>query len=179
VLPGDFQDPARGKTAEDLLVIRPGMDIALELPKDPKQGPESGQATIVDKLRENEVKIVPTSDAKLAVKLETRKPRSTFGEFQPRRPREPPWEQVLTLEYVVKGESVWRQEVHAPNFPRSHQSDTIFDVLSPDRKLDLTAFGRVWIPAYVARMPDGMAKAILGRFAASSQSLVPTPPQSP
>ncbi len=163
-IPRNFKDPAGGKSAEELLVIRPGMEVAVELPAGTKSDGSDPRSEVIARLEKNGMKVVPQSDVRLVGTLAPGKTQTIQYTSWNRRSQASSHsftEQVLTLSYIVDGETVWKHErrTFAPSIIHLKERETIGQALSRARRMDVSAFGGVWIPAHIARLPVDAADA--------------------
>jgi hypothetical protein len=166
--PKNFKDPAKGKSAENLLVIRPGMEVTVELPPGNTPDGVDPRAAVIERLEQIGMKVVPASSTRLVGTLASGATQTvryrTFG-LNRTIMEAPVTEQVLTLSLTVDGETVWKHEARmgAPPSIDMKEGETLTDALARVRKLDGSDFGRVWIPAWVARVPDEVQASLAGK----------------
>jgi len=185
-MPKGFKDPVPGKSADELLMIKPGIEMSLQLPAGATPEFENARQEVMNQLERNGVKIVPESKVKLVGTLvpgATRKVRySTIRRDQ--YEEHAITDQVLTLSYVVDNETIWKFEntMGPPHFIQREKDETIAQALARVTKPDPKAFGRVWIPAYIARAPAELQKDLAGATPANpapGRPLGPRPPRRP
>jgi WD40 repeat protein len=166
---------------EDLLVIRPGMEVEVDLqggnPEDLKMAHES----VLKRLEENEMRIVPQSKLRLVGRIQPGETKSMKYAVQKRTiggpfipppsfghrfgsPSEPQQisehsvtEQVLTLSFEIDGKSVWKHEKRTtpPYSLIVPEGKTLDQVLAEHMQQNAQTFGQIWVPSYVAEIPGG------------------------
>jgi SLA1 homology domain 1, SHD1 len=162
-VPNNFKDPAAGQTADQLLAIKPGMEVQLELPP-PAEGGADPRPAIVERLVQNGLKVVEKSNVRLVGKRFFGPGKSVSytakGEVAvtpKERIADPEW---FTLSFIVDGEPVWtgKEPVGSPSFVLTNPGE------SPDeaawKKRELRSFEQMWIPTHVARVPAEIIEAI-------------------
>ena len=164
IFPKGFKDPAEGQTAEQLLAIKPGMEVAIEMPQGTTPDFANAREEVVNQLTRNGMKIVPQSKLKLAGTMapgETKTVKyQTFRRDQVADVKVV--EQVLTLNYTLDDQILWKHvnTLTAPTFVSMEKGETIQDAIARATKPDPKALSRVWIPAYIARTPEQVIKGL-------------------
>ncbi len=163
-------DPAPGMTADQLLVIRPGMEVAIELPGGANSPDDKATLEkITKRLNENGMTVVPQSKVKLVGTIEAGRSQTVeyraFGAPHRSAPvaTSQVTEQVLRLKYVVDGATVWEFRSHsggAPSIVRPERGETADQAVQrsvqQSTRVDGKAFGNIWIPSHVAHLPNGV-----------------------
>lgn len=162
-VPRNFHDPAPGQSADQLLAIKPGMEVQLELPP-PAEGAADPRPAIVERLAQNGLKVVEQSNVRLVGKRFFGPPKSVTytatGEV-PVTPREKVSDlEWLTLSFIVDGETVWssKERVGWPTFVLTRPGESADGAARKKRQLE--NFEQMWIPNYVARVPAEIIEAI-------------------
>jgi hypothetical protein len=159
-----MRDPVEKFKPEDLLVLRPGMEIALDIQiaADPAQVATLKDA-LENRLKSNGMKLVAECNNRLVVAARA---------GATRRIKYRPWHtsagteqehdvatQTLSLGIQIGGETVWKDETSTapPSTVQLQEMDTIDQAISRALKQQedsiLKYFTNTWIPAYIARIP--------------------------
>ncbi len=154
-------DSAREKAAklkaEDLLVVRPGMEVSIEV-----QGVPDRQM-VIDLITNNLVKAglkVVAQESRLKLQAAIRQGERVeieyrgFGSFQ--SSRHSVVSQVMTLTFLLDGKPVWQSgggAMRPPGVLLLQQGETVDQALAREMRQDPAWFGGMWIPSWVAIPP--------------------------
>ena len=161
--PQEAHDALAKLSEDEVLVIRPGLDVTVELPAlAGAADPEASRLAVIEQLKERGMNVVPGATVKLVASLQNGATKTIsyrpFGHARnaPAMTHQAT-EQVLTLSYQVKGETVWKFETRTspPTVLHLQQGQSIDQSLQKSMQLDPKILERTWIPAYVARIPGG------------------------
>jgi hypothetical protein len=154
---------------DDLLVLRPGIDVAVDLQINgaPSEDLEAARQAIEARLQKNGMRVSSDSKIRLVgtIEQETKTVKYIFrNRFQPFAKGEESDHQVpvikLTLSFRSGDEVLWKYE-SGSNAPVSivlHEGETADQVIQREMEkrnevYDAKSFGRIWVPAYLARLP--------------------------
>lgn len=155
-------DAVKDLRDEDLLVIRPGMEVTVDLQA---AGPdaESTRQAVVAKLTEEGMKVVPDSKVRLVGNIRPGESKTIqyrpFGArhaVNPNITQHQMTEQILTLSWMVDNNVVWKYESHTfpPHILRRNANESVDQALARTMKLDPASFARILVPVYVALAPN-------------------------
>ncbi len=148
-LPKNFKDPARGQTAEQLLLIRPGDEVAVDLqPSDSPDGSDLHTA-VIRKLEKNGMRIVPDSKIRLVGTLKM----DNSG-------------RILALNFTIDGETAWTHttRIGLPEHIQIKNGESVGQAISSEQNVDANELVHIWIPALVVRVPAEVQAALAGRY---------------
>jgi WD40 repeat protein len=146
-------------SADDLLVIRPGMSIAVEVQSNDKNADKQARQTLEQNLAQRGMKIVPQSEIRLVGTLKMAP--ATVVEYKSYDKKLSGSTAVssylLTLRYIVGNDTVWEHDFvnAAPPTVMVAEGETLNQVLSRVQdsiRIDSRSFERVWVPTSVARL---------------------------
>jgi hypothetical protein len=163
---------------EDLLVIRPGMEVEVDLQGGSSDDLNTAREAVLKRLNENDMRVVPQSKLRLVGRIEPGETKMVKYVFQKPTPFGAPrpffgpsggvpagsqvseqavTEQVLSLSFEIDGKSVWKYEQRTtPPFSVTiPEGKTIEQVLAERMQQDAKSFGQIWVPSYVAELPGG------------------------
>ena len=163
ILPKGFKNPLANKTADELLVVKPGMEIAVDM----NLGNDETRKLVLARLESQGLKIVPKSNIRLVGTLTTGSIKAQNYQQQRsphvRGPRQQTavtvTEQILTLKWMVGDEAVWTAERRygAPFHIRMQPGESIQQAVDRASKANPESLASVWVPAYVAVAPKDSA----------------------
>ena len=158
ILPKGFKNPLANKTADELLAVKPGMEVAVDM----NVGNDETRKLVIARLESQGLKIVPKSNVCLVGTLATGSIKAQ--NYQQRRgPRQQTavtvTEQILTLKWMVGDEVVWTVERRygAPSHIRMQPGESIQQAVDRASKANPESLASVWVPAYVAVAPKDSA----------------------
>ncbi len=150
---------------EEMLVIAPGAEVAVELQTADPHTAEVRES-IVRSLTERGLKVVPQSDIKLIGTIGPGDSKTlnyrTIGGFNRGTTSVTVQGYVATLSYVVNGQTVWQYttQTGAPLFVHMKQGDSVASAAQSQAQMTSKVFERVWIPVHVPRPDADADKAI-------------------
>ncbi len=147
-LPKNFKDPAKGQTAEQLLLIRPGDEVAVDLPPSTSPDGSDPHTAVIRQLEKNGMKIVPDSKIRLVGTL-------NMADTGP----------IMALSFTVDGETVWSHtaRIGPPGRVQVKNGESVGQAISSEQNPNGNDPVRVWIPARVARVPAEVQAALDGK----------------
>lgn len=148
------------QNADDLLVVKPGMTVSIELSLSAAQAERQaildglksrladGGLEVVEK--DGDLKLVGSIRRGTTEDIEYR----SFGSFKSTKHKAT--SQILELAYHVDGEVVWRytSETHPPHMLHLEKGESIDAALAREMRQDPQHFSRVWLPSHVARCEE-------------------------
>lgn len=144
--------------ADDLLVVRPGMgvsvDLKLDLPADERQKLLAGLA---ENLERSGLKADPQSGLKLICSIRDGETKEIeyreFGVFKSTTHKAT--EEILELSLEAEGTTVWKyvSTTSPPHFLSLEKNESIKKALQRVMKQDPSRIARIWLPGHVARGP--------------------------
>jgi WD40 repeat protein len=167
---------------EELLVIRPGLEVEVDLQGGNPEDLALAREAILKRLAQNEMREVPDSKLKLVGRIQPGQTTTVKYHVQqipagqpglPRIPHNPFYytnptqqsqisdhsvtEQILTLSFELDGKSVWKyeQKTTPPMQVIAPAGKTFEEALAEKMQQDAKTFGQIWVPSYVALMPGG------------------------
>ncbi|REK07159.1 MAG: hypothetical protein DWQ37_21655 [Planctomycetota bacterium] len=158
VPPASVRDQWAKVPAEAAVVIRPGMEVAVDIQVADQYADEARQA-IVDSLTRRGMKVVPEADLKLVAKIELGKTETMnyetrqFGRpFSRSTTQVNVQRQIGTLSYELGGKTVWKREQHggAPWHMHLKEGENIQQAAQDKARLDSRIFQKMWVPVTVA-----------------------------
>ncbi len=167
-------DAVTNLKADDLLVLHPGIDVAIDLQINgaPSEDLEAARQAIEARLQKNGMRVVADSKIRLVgtIEQETKTVKYIFrNRFQPFSKGEESDHPVpiikLTLSFRSGDEVLWKYEsgTHAPSSIIVHEGETADQVIQREMEkqnevYDAKSFSRIWLPAYLARLPASPAQ---------------------
>ena len=148
-------EAARHLNPDEMFAIKPGVEVAVELPGAGTADGDNIRAAVLHKLQETQIKVVPQSNIRLVGSIQQGKTIQiqyrSFGNTKPL-----PFsatEQVLTLSWLVDNQPIWKHESHTspPHILHLAQGQTVDQALQKAMQIDVKTFGGLWLPVYVAR----------------------------
>jgi len=162
---------------DDLLVLHPGMEIALNVqPNGDGDEMAAAKKGFEERLQKNGMKVVSDSKNRLTVSVQPGKTQTVryhsfgrpFGEAQEHQVAT----ELLSLTLELNGETVWKYEsgTSPPGLLHLKEGETVEGALARIMKEQGDSLPKrcasVWIPAYIARVP-GSGNADSGRHQGS------------
>ena len=164
ILPKGFKNPLANKTADELLAVKPGMEVAVDM----NVGNDETRKLVMARLESQGLKIVPKSNVRLVGTLAAGSIKAQ-NYRQLRGPRQQTavtvTEQILTLKWMVGDEVVWTVERRygTPFHIRMQPGESTQQAVDRASKANPEALASVWVPAYVAVAPkDNATKKTAG-----------------
>jgi hypothetical protein len=167
---------------EDLLLIKPGLEVEVDLQGGVAEDLEKARDAVHKRLEENDMRVVPQSKVKLVGRIQAGethtvnyvvRERPAIGSGFPRGPFAPIFptdnqqistqsvtEQILSLSFEIDGKPVWKYEQRTrPPWHVSVPPDkTIEQAISEHMEQNASSFGQIWVPSYVAAVPGADEK---------------------
>lgn len=150
---------AKGLNAEELLVIRPGMKVAVEVYLATAGASQQDvNQTLAKKLEEVGLVVSDEADVRLIANLRSGKSETVeyreFGSF--RTSEHTAVRQRLEIVYEINGHPVWTylSETVPPHFLHLKKDETVDQALRRVMRQEPESFAHVWIPGWVASTKD-------------------------
>lgn len=137
------------------LIIKPGMEFAIELPSDGSA--KQVRQHLAKSLAERGMKAVPEAELRLVGKItrgETRKIEyRPFGARRGQTSTHTVTESNLSLAWKLGSDTLWQHtsRIAAPAFVHPKQGQTIDQAIAESMQKDTSVFREIWIPVHVAR----------------------------
>jgi hypothetical protein len=158
-------EAARARAAslksDDLLVIKPGMEVSLEMqfvgtPEDQ----QIVQQSLVKRLTDNGMDVVPNSNVRLIAQIKPGKAIPiAYRSFGSRaETQHTAMSQVMELSYVVDGQPVWvhTSESHPPHSLHLKKGQTVDQALSEYMRVDPKNLSGVFVPSHIPKPQKDM-----------------------
>ncbi len=144
-LPKNFKDPAKGQTAEQLLLVRPGDEVAVDLPPSASPDGSDPHTAVIRQLEKNGMKIVPDSKIRLVGTLNS-------ADTGP----------ILAISFTVDGETVWSHtaRIGPPGRVQVKNGESVGQAISSEQNPNENDPVRVWIPARVRSLPRSKPRSL-------------------
>ncbi|HEY2839998.1 MAG TPA: SHD1 domain-containing protein [Pirellulales bacterium] len=140
----------------DILVIKPGMDVSLEMQfVGTPQDQETVHQALLKRLTDNGMKVVPQSNLKLVAQIKPGKAMTiayrTFGSRN--ESQYSAMSQVMELSYVLNGQPVWthKGETSPPHILHTKKGQTIDQALADHMRVDPKGLGSIYVPSHITR----------------------------
>jgi WD40 repeat protein len=182
VPPKEAVDAVAKFKPEDLLLVRPGLEVEVDLQGGNADDLEKAREAVHKRLEENDMRVVPQSKVKLVGRIQPGETKMMqyviqerpagglpfpHGRFMPHVPTanqqistQSVTEQILSLSFEIDGKSVWKyeQKTSPPGYLSVPPDKTIEQALAEHMEQNASSFGQIWVPSYVAAVPGADEK---------------------